>query len=113
MFRAKPTTKSTLLAWNQVINPPRQKPDSARSILSDLLTDPQHFLHTASLGVLIGGPEPRAKKFVAEAEDVEGQVASAVIVTVKEPLLLVTMWRMIGGIQLEHGSLRRCGEALC
>src|SRR5271163_1070544 len=41
------------------------------------------------------------------AEDVQRQIAIAIIVTVKEPTLLMPVQRVVGGIEVEDDLLRR------
>jgi hypothetical protein len=56
--------------------------------LPDLRHDALDLLDTACGGVLIGGPQAGTEQVLA-AEDIEWQVAIAVIVAMKEPLFLV------------------------
>jgi len=44
---------------------------------------------------------------VAAAEDVEGQVAVAIVIAVKKPSLLMAVQRVISGIEIEDDLRRR------
>jgi hypothetical protein len=44
---------------------------------------------------------------VPAAEDIERQVAVAVIIAVEKPALLMTMDRVVGGVEIEDDLLRR------
>ena len=46
---------------------------------------------------------------MATAEDVERQIAVAVVVAVEEPTFLVPVQRIVGRIEVEHDLLRRLG----
>ena len=46
---------------------------------------------------------------MAPAEDVERQIAIAIVVAVKEPALLVSVQRVIGGIEIERDLAGRLG----
>ena len=70
--------------------------------MPDLRHEALDLLNTAGGGVLIGGPEA-STQYVLAAEDVERQVAIAVIVAVEEPLFLVAGEGQIGGIEIEYG----------
>ncbi len=58
--------------------------------------------------VLVGRPQPRAQQLVA-GEDVQRQVAVAVVEAMEEPLRLMAMERDVGRVEIEHNLLgRRC-----
>ena len=60
----------------------------------------------AGAGVDIGTPEPGRQQMPA-AEDVERQVALAVVIAVEEAPLLVPVHRIVGGVEIEHDLTRR------
>ena len=66
----------------------------------------RHLVHRAGAGVDVGAPELRGEQLVA-AEDVERQVAVAVVVAVEEAPLLATMQRVVGGVEVEDQPRRR------
>ncbi len=53
-------------------------------------------------------PEPRAQQLVA-GENVQRQIAVAVVIAMKEPLRLMAVERDVGRVQIEHDLLRRRG----
>ena len=73
---------------------------------ADLADDARHLIDGAGGGVDVGAPELRRQKVTA-AEDVERQVAVAVVVAVEEPPLLVAVDRVVCGVEVEHDLLRR------
>jgi hypothetical protein len=58
-----------------------------------------------------GGVDVRAPQLggeeMAATEDVQRQVAIAVVVAVEEPALLIPMDRVVGGVEIENDLLRR------
>ena len=56
--------------------------------------------------ILVGRPEPRAQQLIA-GEDVQRQIAVAVVVAVEEALRLMAVERDVGRVQIEHDLLRR------
>ena len=73
---------------------------------ADPADDARDLLDRAGRGVDVGAPE-LGRQQVAAAEDVERQVAVAVVVAVEEPPLLVAVQRVVGGVEVEHDLLRR------
>ena len=55
---------------------------------------------------MFGAPE-LGRQQMAAAEDVERQVAVAVVIAVEEPPLLMAVQRIVGGVEVEHDLLRR------
>ena len=51
----------------------------------------------------LGGQE------MAAAEDIERQIAIAIVIAVKEPPLLIAVQRIVGGVEVEHDLTRRLG----
>jgi len=68
--------------------------------------DAADFIQRTGRSVHIRRPQPRAQQLIA-GEDVQGQVAVAVVVAVKKPLRLMAVERDVGRIQIEHDLLRR------
>ena len=73
---------------------------------ADLADDPGDLLDGPGRGVDVRAPQLRRQQMPA-AEDVERQVAVAVVVAVEEPSLLVAVQRVVGGVEVEHDLLRR------
>jgi hypothetical protein len=73
---------------------------------ADLADDARYLLDRAGRGVDVRAPELRRQQ-VAAAEDVERQVAVAVVVAMKEPPLLMPVDRIVSGVEVEHDLLRR------
>ena len=73
---------------------------------ADLPDDLRHLLDRAGAGVDVGAPQLGRQKVVA-AEDVERQVAVAVVIAVEEAALLASVQRVVGGVEIEHQPLRR------
>ena len=67
--------------------------------------DPGHLFDRASRGIDIRAPQLGRQQMPA-AEDVQRQVAVAVVVAVEEAPLLMAMQRIVRGIQVQH-DLRR------
>ena len=70
---------------------------------TDTPDDPLHLLERA--GVDVRPPELCRQKVVA-AEDVERQVAVAVIVAMEEPSLLAPVQRVVGRVEIKHQPFR-------
>ncbi len=68
--------------------------------------DACHLLDRAGRGVDVGAAQPGSQQ-VATAEDIERQVAVAVVIAVEEAAFLVAVQRIVGGIQVEHDLLGR------
>ena len=68
--------------------------------------DARHLLHRAGRGVDVRAPQLGGQQMAA-AEDVERQVAVAVVIAVEEPALLLAVHRIVGGIEIEDDPLRR------
>jgi hypothetical protein len=73
---------------------------------ADLRNDPRHLLDRARAGVDIGPAQLGAKK-VPPAKNIERQVTIGFVVAVKEAPFLLTMQRIIGGIEVEGDLARR------
>ena len=69
------------------------------------------MLHRPGAGVDVRGPQPGAEQVVA-AEDVQRQVAVALVVAVEEAAELVAVDRVVGGVEVEHDPLGRPGVGL-
>src|SRR5262249_22140113 len=72
---------------------------------TDLRHDPRHLLDRAGRAIDVGPPQP-GRQQVAAAEDVERQIAIAVVVAVEEPALLVAVQWIVRRIEIES-DLRR------
>ena len=73
--------------------------------------NPLNLLSGAGRTIDIGAPEPGAKQMPA-AEDVQRQVATAIIVAMKEPAFLAPVDRIAGGIEIKNDLLGRLGAGL-
>ena len=49
---------------------------------------------------------------MAAREDVEGQIAIAPVVSMKEPVLLVSVEGVVGGVEIEDDGVGRLGVGL-
>jgi hypothetical protein len=78
---------------------PSQNNPHLRPRCADLRHEALDLCQTAGRGVAVGLPQARTHKLIA-AEDVQRQVAVAVIVAVEEPSFLLAMQRKIGGVHL-------------
>ena len=78
---------------------------------ADLRDKPRDLFAGARCAVDIGRSQ-LGREQVATAEDVERQVAIAVIVAVEEPPFLVSVDRIIGGIEIENNLLGGLGMRL-
>ena len=72
-----------------------------RPARADLADDPLDLLDRAGGAVDIGAPQLGRQQMPA-AEDVERQVAVAVVIAVEEPAFLMAMQRIVGRIEIEH-----------
>ena len=112
LFFARPNTKSTRFSSHQVSKLSRQKPPSPRKMIrtfghrADLRDDPGHLLHAAGRRVDVRGPQLRQQQVLA-AEDVQRQIAIALVIAVEESARLLAVNRIVGGIQVEHDLCRR------
>ncbi len=105
--------KSTRLASHHAISSSRQKPLSARSrmrtrgqrarIWPTMRVD---LLDRAGGGIDVGAPQLRRQQMAA-AEDVQRQIAVAVVVAVEEAAFLMAVQRIVGGIEVERDLRRR------
>ena len=68
--------------------------------------DPGDLVDRAGGPVDVGGAQLGAEQEPA-AEDVERQVAIAVVVAMEEPTFLLAVDRVVGGVEVEHDLLRR------
>ena len=73
---------------------------------ADLADDARDLLHGAGRGVDVGAAQ-LGRQQVPAAEDVERQVAVAVVVAVEEAALLVPVQRNVGGVEVEDDLPRR------
>ena len=73
--------------------------------LADARDDARHLVRRASAGVDVGAPQLGRQQVVA-AEDVERQVAVAVVIAVEEAAFLMAVQRVVGGVQVEDQPLR-------
>ena len=76
-----------------------------RPARTDLADDPFQLLDTARRGILVRRPQPCTQQ-VLTAEDVQRQIAVAAVIAVEETTLLVTVQRIIGGIQVQPDLAR-------
>ena len=77
----------------------------------DLGDEARHLLDGARRRVDVGVAQLGTEQ-VAAAENVERQVAVAVVVAVEEAAFLVTVQRIVGRIEVEHDLARRLGMRL-
>ena len=77
-----------------------------RPFLADLRNDARNFLLGAGRSVDICRTQFRRQQVIA-AEDVERQIAIAVVIAVKEPAFLVAVDRIVGSVQVEDDLRRR------
>jgi hypothetical protein len=70
-------------------------------VLAQLLDDALHLLDRTLRRILIGRPQPCTQQLVA-GEDVQRQIAVAVVVAVEEALRLMAIQRDVGRIQVKH-----------
>ena len=103
------------MASHQAIRASRAKPLSARSstftrgpAFADLGDDPGDLLHRAGAGVDVRAPQPGGQQVVA-AENVERQVAVAIVVAMEETPLLMAVDRIVRGVQVERDPRRWLG----
>src|SRR5687767_12153309 len=102
-FRANPNTKSTPLSSHQLIKALRQKPEDdlyGRPGRPNLRDDSLDLLQAAEAGVVIGFAQARAQN-VFSAEDVERQIALAVVIPVEEASFLFPVQRQVGGVYVQ------------
>ncbi len=76
-----------------------------RPMLAYLSNNPAQFLHTARRPVLVRWTQSRTQQMLA-AEDVQRQIAVAAVVAVKEAPFLLTVQRIVGGIQIQPDFFR-------
>jgi hypothetical protein len=77
-----------------------------RPVLADEGDDARDLLDDARGRIDAGGPQPRCQQMAA-AEDVQRQVAVAVVEAVIVAAFLVAMQGHVGRIRIEHDDLRR------
>ena len=77
-----------------------------RPARADLGDDPRHLLDRAGRGVDVGAAQLGRQQMPA-AEDVERQIAVAVVIAVEEAPLLMPVQRIVGGVEIEDDLLRR------
>jgi len=68
---------------------------------ADIFHDPRDLLHAARAGVDVRGPKLGRQK-VPAAKNIERQITVAVVITVEEAALLVTVHWVVGGIQIKN-----------
>ena len=73
--------------------------------------DASDLIQRARRSVHVAGTKPRAQQLIT-GEDVERQVAVAVVISMKKALWLMAVERDVGRIQIEHNLLRRFGVRL-
>src|SRR5215216_6123833 len=112
-FLASPKMKSTLLASHQVISASRAKPESARTImraigqLSRICATIRAISSTAPAAAsMLAGRSLAASRWATE--DVQRQIAVAIVIAVEEPPLLVPVQRVVGGVEINDNLLGRC-----
>jgi hypothetical protein len=66
----------------------------------------RHFLKCAGRGVDVGGPLFGRQEMQA-AEDIQRQIAVAVVIAVKEAAFLMPVQRIVGGVEVENDLLWR------
>ena len=79
--------------------------------LADQAGDARHLFNRAGGGVDVGLPQLGAEQ-VLPAEDVERQVAVAIIVAVEEAAFLVAVDRIVGGVQVQDDRLGRLAPTI-
>lgn len=70
------------------------------------VTSRSHLLQRPAAGVEVARPQAGAQRMVA-AENVQGQVTVRVVITVEEAAELMTVQRIVGGVEVEHDPLWR------
>ena len=97
----------------QTISASRANPDLARSRMRvlepprpDLADNAGDFLDRAGAAVDVRRPEPRRQEMPA-AEHIQGQIAVAVVIAVKEPAFLMAVQRVVGRVEVENDLLGR------
>ena len=98
---------------HHTISASRQKPLSPRSTMRTRgqrarirRTRRINLLHRARSGIAIGRTQFRRQQ-VAAAEDVKRQVAVTVVIAVEEPAFLMSVQRVVGGVEVERDLRRR------
>ena len=76
-----------------------------RPAAADLRHDPRDFLDRPGRAIDVRAAQ-LGRQQVPAAEDVERQVAVAVIIAMEEPAFLVAMQRIVGGIEVEDDLFR-------
>ena len=98
-----------LLAGKAAVGP--QDDPHLGPALADLRDDALDLLDGPGRGVDVGAPQ-LGRQQVPAAEDVQRQVAVAVVVAVEEAALLVAVQRIVGGVEIEDDALGRRGMRL-
>src|SRR5215216_2699189 len=112
-FLASPKMKSTLLASHQVISASRAKPESARTImraigqLSRICATIRAISSTAPAAASMLAGRSLVASQITAAEDVQRQIAVAIVIAVEEPPLLVPVQRVVGGVEINDNLLGR------
>jgi hypothetical protein len=86
--------------WAQVT------PNGPRPAATDMRHDAGDLLHRPGRAIDVRAAQPGGQQMTA-AEDVERQVAVAIVVAVEEAAFLVAMQRVVGGIEIEDDLFRR------
>ena len=73
--------------------------------------DPRHLLHRPGRRVDVGTAQLGRQQMPA-AEDVERQIAVAVVIAVEEAPFLMAVQRVVGGVEIEDDLLRRAAVRL-
>ena len=68
--------------------------------------DPRDLLDRAGAAVDVRRPEP-GRQQMPPAEHIQGQIAVAIVIAVKEPPLLMAVQRIIGGVEVENDLFGR------
>jgi hypothetical protein len=105
--------KSTRLASHHLISASRAKSESARKMMRtsgqtarSLRHDPRDLLDRTRRSIDVRRPQLRRQQVIT-AEDVQRQLAVAVVVTVEEPPLLMPVQRIVSGVEIENDLLGR------
>ena len=79
--------------------------------MPDLSDDPGDLVLGAGAGIDVGASE-LGRQQVPAAEDVQRQIAVALVIAMEEPAFLMAVHQIVGGIQVEHDLPRRPGVRL-
>ena len=82
-----------------------------RPAAADVSDQPGYLLHRPGGRITVGGPQLGGQQMPA-AEDIERQIAVAVVIAMEEASFLLAMQRVVGGIEVQHDLLGRAGVGL-